>query len=252
MELSFNNKEKMNDSGSTFLPNISHVNSAEAFRTSNVNQSTSDVVVEEEKIHELLDKAISSTRIEDDNNGTDQNVQKKNKIGNQSQRNSNDRGASNSSFTQPARQQFTPHAIRTTSLNSSCILKSPTIRLSSGSSVMLNQNRRNCDDLHSGTMSEQVKQNKMRLQALPKYGSLERDVKFFARRSSPSASFSMRQLRNAFGMSIQQPRYRQSLSNRNISALGEKLKTISSDKNASSDYETDYINTVQYNDNEII
>ncbi|CAF1585660.1 unnamed protein product [Rotaria magnacalcarata] len=61
MELSFNNKEKMNDSGSTFLPDISHVNSAEAFRTSNVNQSTSDAVVEEEKIHELLDKAISST-----------------------------------------------------------------------------------------------------------------------------------------------------------------------------------------------
>ncbi|CAF2065746.1 unnamed protein product [Rotaria magnacalcarata] len=70
MELSFNNKEKMNDSGSTFLPNISHVNSAEAFRTSNVNQSTSDEVVEEEKIHELLDKIIPSTRIEGDNNGT--------------------------------------------------------------------------------------------------------------------------------------------------------------------------------------
>ncbi|CAF5038934.1 unnamed protein product [Rotaria magnacalcarata] len=108
MELSFNNKEKMNDSGnlyisfafllvfsinttcllnlgSPFLRNISHVNSAEAFRTSNVNQSTSDLVVEEEKIHELLDKAISSTRIE-----VDKNVQKKNKIGNQSQRNSND------------------------------------------------------------------------------------------------------------------------------------------------------------------
>ncbi|CAF1501899.1 unnamed protein product [Rotaria magnacalcarata] len=90
MELSFNNKEKMNDSGnlyisfafllvfsinttcllnlgSPFLRNISHVNSAEAFRTSNVNQSTSDLVVEEEKIHELLDKAISSTRIEGNN-----------------------------------------------------------------------------------------------------------------------------------------------------------------------------------------
>ncbi|CAF4493207.1 unnamed protein product [Rotaria magnacalcarata] len=173
MELSFNNKEKMNDSGSTFLPNISHVNSAEAFRTSNVNQSTSDEVVEEEKIHELLDKIIPSTRIEGDNNGTDQNVQKKNKIGNQS----------HSSFTPPTRQQFTPHAIRTTSLNSSCILKSPTIRPSSGSSIVLNQNRRNYDDLHSGTMSEQVKQNKMRLQALPEYGSLERDVKVLERKS---------------------------------------------------------------------
>ncbi|CAF2053256.1 unnamed protein product, partial [Rotaria magnacalcarata] len=164
MELSFNNKEKMNDSGnlyisfafllvfsinttcllnlgSTFLRNISHVNSAEAFRTSNVNQSTSDLVVEEEKIHELLDKAISSTRIE-----VDKNVQKKNKIGNQSQRNSNDCGASkkhcsymyifsifilvhSSSFAQPVRQQFTPHAMCTTSLNSSCIPKSPTVRV---------------------------------------------------------------------------------------------------------------------------
>ncbi|CAF2109134.1 unnamed protein product, partial [Rotaria magnacalcarata] len=50
-------------------------------------------------------------------------------------------------------------------------------RPSSGSSIVLNQNRRNYDDLHSGTMSEQVKQNKMQLQALPEYGSLERDVK---------------------------------------------------------------------------
>ncbi|CAF3322549.1 unnamed protein product [Rotaria sp. Silwood2] len=368
MELSFNNEEKTNDL--VCLSTVPKVNSTEAFKTSNVKQSISDVSMDEEKIHRLLSKAIFSTAADGDNSATNitdpnnnglvlvnQNVEKKDTTDHQSQRYSNNDGLLNSSLTQATRQKVTPHVIRTTSL-SSCITKSPSVR------------SQHHDVVHKNAMSHQVKQNIMLLQALPEYRSLEREVKtlkkqveewshnytrlerkydelkansfprpsadgyeflkqlldcltgtssdidtrtnlqlatdlnltleqliaaehedpqrttlnilnilcptnsdkadlvsiremvknyndvlqtiyIIARRSSPNTSFSMRQLRNAIGMSIRQARYRESLSNKNILLLGEKLKETTSENNSSNNDTTKYFNKVQYNDNEI-
>ncbi|CAF3613668.1 unnamed protein product [Rotaria sp. Silwood1] len=227
MELININKDKtnepvyatLNDVDLTSLMHPPKINSNEVVTTLNAEQSPNDMSLDEEKIGQLLNEALSSTAIDVQ---IDSPVQKIKANGHQSRRFLHDCNASNSPSTQSIGQQLNPGVVRSTSLSTA---KSPTVHYSrissinrtqdscsnsnviyarsqavhnsgtgatpihldnskstSRSSIIVNNHSPLNDNLHNQVISNQVKQNMMLLQALPEYRALQREVKLLKKK----------------------------------------------------------------------
>ncbi|CAF3848385.1 unnamed protein product, partial [Rotaria sp. Silwood1] len=137
MELININKDKTNepvyatlhDVDLTSLMHPPKINSNEVVTTLNAEQSSNDMSLDEEKIGQLLNEALSSTAIDVQ---IDSPVQKIKANGHQSRRFLHDCNASNSPSTQSIGQQLNPGVVRSTSLSTA---KSPTVHYSRISSI---------------------------------------------------------------------------------------------------------------------